>query len=117
MASNPVITYVAGLAPPLREVAERLVEILDAGLDGRDGVMWHGHPVWMDGKTPVAGFKAYGAYVTLMLWQGQRIEDPTGRLTASGSAQMTSTKIATGEDLGEESITRWLQALDDLPAA
>lgn len=55
MASTPVTTYVAGLAPPLREVAERLVEVLDAGLEGRDGVMWHGHPVWMDGKTPVAG--------------------------------------------------------------
>lgn len=117
MASTPVTTYVVGLASPLREVAERLVEILDAGLPGRDGVMWHGHPVWMDGKTPVAGFKAYGSYVTLLLWQGQRIDDPTGRLAASGSAQMASTKIATVEDLEEESITRWLEALDDLPPA
>ena len=117
MASTPVTTYVAGLAPPLREVAERLVEVLDAGLEGRDGVMWHGHPVWMDGKTPVAGFKAYGAYVTLMLWQGQRIDDATGRLTASGSAQMASTKIATVDDIEESSISSWLRAVDDLPAA
>lgn len=117
MASIPVSTYVAGLAEPLREVGGRLVEILDSGLVGREGVMWHGHPVWMDGKTPVAGFKAYSSYVTLMLWQGQRIEDPTGRLAAAGSAQMASTKIATVADLEADTVLSWLHAVDALPAA
>lgn len=117
MASTPVATYVAGLAEPLREVAERLVEIFDESLPGRDGAMWHGHPVWMDGKTPVAGFKAYTSYVTLLLWQGQRIDDPTGRLSASGSAQMASTKIATVADLEADSVAGWLRAVDSLPAA
>ena len=86
MASTPVTTYVSGLAEPLRDVATRLVELLDAGLDGRDGVMWHGHPVWMDGKTPVAGFKAFPKYVTVLLWQGQRIDDPTGGTSEPSAA-------------------------------
>ena len=117
MASTPVSTYVAGLAEPLSQVGERLVEILDEGLPGCEGRMWHGHPVWMDGTTPVAGFKAYSSYVTLMLWQGQRIDDPTGQLAPAGSAQMASTKIATVDDVEPDTVLGWLRAVGALPAA
>lgn len=100
--------YVHELDPTLSEVATVLADSLTAGLPGAEGVVWHGHPVWMDGKTPVAGFKAAATWVTLLLWQGRRIDDPSGRLAATGSAQMASARFASVDDVDPAQLRGWL---------
>ncbi|MET0989355.1 MAG: hypothetical protein ABWY54_01780, partial [Glaciihabitans sp.] len=60
--------YIAELAEPLAAVAVTLRDHIDSSLSETEGRIWHGHPVWMIGSKPVAGFKAYPRYVTFMLW-------------------------------------------------
>ncbi|WP_026556329.1 DUF1801 domain-containing protein [Arthrobacter sp. 35W] len=108
---NDVQTYAASLDGPLKAVAERLEALLDAGLPAAEGKLWHGHPVWMEDKEPIAGFKAFPRYVTLMVWQGQTLQDPSGALTPSGSAQMATVKLSSTADLDEDAVTAWLAQL------
>ncbi|WP_219825644.1 hypothetical protein [Nonomuraea typhae] len=65
--------YTAKLDQPLREIAEKLGDLIGAAMP-QPGALYHGHPVWSlgpaPGKTPVAFFKAYSKYVTFGLWRG-----------------------------------------------
>jgi hypothetical protein len=108
MTPSAIASYNVTVQPPLRPIVERLTELLDAGLPGAEGTVWHGHPVWKAGAAPVAGFKAFTAWVTLLLWQGQRIDDPSGTLTPSGAGQMASIKIASLAEIDEAAINAWL---------
>ncbi|MET1044767.1 MAG: DUF1801 domain-containing protein [Microbacteriaceae bacterium] len=101
--------YVSHLAVPQRVVAERLQELIDEALPEAAVRIWHGHPVWMAIDTPVAGFKAYPRYVTLLLWGGKRMSDPSGRLEASvGSTDLASVKIASIEEIDDDLFREWL---------
>ena len=51
--------YIEALPEPHRGTAARARDVIDGELG--DGVIWHGHPVWMVGSTPVALLKAYTA--------------------------------------------------------
>jgi hypothetical protein len=92
-------------------VADALRGILDGELPDAEGTIWHGHPVWRSAAGPVAGYKAYTSYVTLMLWRGARIEDPTGSLRPSGPAGMASVKFSSLADLDESAVRDWLRQL------
>ena len=104
-ATATIDDYIAGLEEPLASVARTLRDHLDANLAGTEGHIWHGHPVWMTGKNPVAGFKAYPKYVTLMLWRGQDITDD---LAPAGSDRMATLKIANAAELHGPTLRQWL---------
>jgi hypothetical protein len=62
--------------------------------------MWHGHPVWgTPGKQPICLLKANRSYITVGLWRGQDITDPSRRLKAGARrmapVKLTSTKTST----------------------
>ena len=99
-------TYISELEPPLRDIATRLRSLLDAGLGFEGATIWHGHPVWMAAKTPLAGFKAHTRHVTLMIWHGHGIDDPSGRLTTN--AHMGTLELAVPADLDADAIAGWL---------
>ena len=101
--------YIAGLDAPNNIIAAALRAHLDTGLPDAAGQLWHGHPVWMIDKTPIAGFKAFPKYVTFMLWRGQSINDDTGTLAPSGSGDMATLKIADLDHLDREAIDDWLR--------
>ncbi len=109
--------YLDALPDDLANIGKTLREQLDAALPRSDGQMWHGHPVWLSAKTPVAGFKAYPAYVTLLLWRGQEIVDPSGRLEAAGSGTMSSVKLHSDSDLDLPLQADWLRQVRELGAA
>jgi hypothetical protein len=98
--------YVAALPAPLGDVAARARATIDAELG--DGRMWHGHPVWMVGTTPVALLKAYSSYVTLGLFQGQLISDESGRLEPA-ARQMASLRLRSLADIDEPLFRGWLR--------
>jgi hypothetical protein len=104
--TDPVTDYVTALQPPLREVAERLVALVDAELPGAERVLWYGHPVWRLGGEPAVLVKAYSKHVTLGFWRGQRI-DSGGALTPGGGGEMASVKV-TGE-IDREAAAGWLR--------
>lgn len=112
MPKTTVDDYVTSQPDNLRPVAERLRAVLDTGLTSAEGRMWHGHPVWLIGNTPVAGFKAYTSYVTFMLWNGQRVDDPTGRLRP-GSRNLATVKVADPSEVDETAFAAWLKQAED----
>jgi len=82
-----------------------------AGLPDAEGRMWHGHPVWMRGNDPVAGFKAFPRWVTLLLWHGADVTESTDALTASADGTRWSRKITGPDDVDELTLDGWLKQL------
>lgn len=110
--------YIASLSETLEPIGSQLAEILDNGLPGAEGVIWHGHPVWMVDGSPIAAFKAHSTHVTFMIWSGQLLTDRSGRLEPAGSATMANLKIRSAEDIDEPLFTNWLHQayrLDEQP--
>lgn len=103
--------YIAGLPADQADIAEALRARLDAGLPGAEGRVWHGHPVWMRGDDPVAGFKAFPRWVTLLLWHGAEVTRSTDALTASADGARWSLKIAAPSDLDGAAVDGWLGQL------
>lgn len=104
--------YIESLPETLEPIGKKLADIMDSGLPGATGVIWHGHPVWMLGKTPVAAFKAHASHVTFMIWRGQELTDRSERLEAAGSSTMANLKVRSADDIDEQVFVNWLnQAL------
>jgi hypothetical protein len=101
--------YISALATPQRVVAERLQDLLDEQLPDAAAQLWHAQPAWMAGNVPIAGFKDYPNYVTLMLWGGKRRSDPSGRLVASaGTTDLASVKFAHVDEVDDDLVRDWL---------
>jgi len=103
--------YVATLPADQAAVATALRARLDAGLPGAEGRMWHGHPVWLRGNDPVAGFKAFPRWVTLLLWHGTSVTESTEALTASPDGTRWSLKITGPDDVDGAAVDGWLKQL------
>lgn len=100
--------YIAALEEPLASIAKSLRSSLDKGLPELTAAVWHGHPVWMRDRTPIAGFKAYPRYVTVMLWRGGEIVDPTGQLMPAGTGQMTAIRYRSVGEIDHTQVVSWL---------
>ncbi|MDJ0337349.1 DUF1801 domain-containing protein [Cryobacterium sp. PH31-O1] len=109
--------YVAAPAEPLASVVTLLREKFDLALPQTSTELWHGHPVWLDDDLPVAGFKAYPTFVTVLFWRGQAITDDSGKLNASGSAEMSEYKLKSVDDFDSELFDGWLHQVSELEAA
>ncbi|SCG61193.1 DUF1801 domain-containing protein [Micromonospora coxensis] len=107
-----VTDYLDGLDEPLREIGARLRPVIEDALPGATGAMWHGHPVWgrgdRPGRDPVCLVKAYPSYLTFGLWQGQEVDDPSGRLTP-GARSMASVKLRTPDEVDPVLFGDWLR--------
>ncbi|MGI8404305.1 MAG: DUF1801 domain-containing protein [Thermomicrobiales bacterium] len=98
--------YIESLAESLREIATQLRPLMDKEFPKATGKVWHGHPMWMVGKHPVAGFKAYTSYVTYMIWRGQEHSE------AAVPRDMASHKLASVADIEEVQAADWLREED-----
>lgn len=116
-AVTTIAAYVEKATGPLADVVTALRAKLDIGLPETSTELWHGHPVWMDDGVPVAGFKAYPTFVTVLFWRGQAIADDSGKLNASGSAEMAEFKLRGMDDLDEALFDGWIQQVRELDAA
>jgi len=104
--------YIESLSETLEPIGRQLADILDNGLSGAYSVIWHGHPVWMLGQSPLAAFKAHSSHVTFMIWKGQELTDRSERLEAAGSSTMANLKLRSVDDIDEPLFVNWLhQAL------
>ncbi len=98
--------FIAQLESPQRDIAERLRGLIDAAMLRATGHVWHGHPVWLEQKTPVAGFKPYPKYVTFMIWNAAPIDDKSGVLVAG--PRMWTVKYAAVDEIEDAVVTDWL---------
>lgn len=98
--------YLETLSAPLREIGTQLRALMDAEFPGAEGKVWHGHPVWMSGKNPVAGFKAYTSYVTYMIWRGQEHSE------SLVPRDMASAKLHSVADIDALPAADWLREAD-----
>lgn len=99
--------YVAALDEPFRGIATTLQATIDAALPGHASRIYHSHPVWLADGRPVAGFKAYPRYVTLMIWNAAPITDDSGQLQPG--ARMSTVKLAEPGQVDAERIADWLR--------
>ena len=113
MVLATVDQYLDSIPEALRPVGAQMRPLIDAGLPKAQGVIWHGQPVWMIGKTPVALLKAYPKYVTFGLFRGQAVNDPSGRLEAN-SREMASVKLKAEEDIDAPLFEDWLRQVQAL---
>lgn len=114
MAETTIDGYIAGLNEQLAAVAVTLRDHINSSLTSTGGRMWHGHPVWMIGSKPVAGFKAYPNYVTFMLWRGQDIDDDTRSLQPTGKGSMATIKVAHAAEVHGPALRHWLERASEL---
>ena len=106
--------YVESMSETLSPIGDKLTRILDGSLREADGFIWHGHPVWMIGDSPVAAFKAHTAHVTFMIWKGQLLTDRSGLLKPAGSSDMANLKITSENEIDENVYANWLHQAQDL---
>ncbi|WP_166788236.1 DUF1801 domain-containing protein [Cryobacterium glaciale] len=109
--------YVAAPTEPLASIVTLLRDTFDLALPETSTELWHGHPVWLEEDLPVAGFKAYPTFVTVLFWRGQAITDDSGKLNASGSAEMSELKLRSVDDFDSALFDGWLQQVRELEGA
>jgi hypothetical protein len=88
MPAKTIDAYIASLASPHTEIARQLQELLDARFGADNGTIWYGHPVWKNGRQPLAGFKAYNGHVTFLAWTEQGVESE--KLRQTGDVDVTT---------------------------
>lgn len=108
---STVDEYLASLPAEQAGIAATLREHLTAGLPGTQEQMWHGHPVWMAGKDPIAGFKAFPGWITLLFWHPTEISDPTGLTPSGGTGALLTLKLTAAEGLDVAQLDRWVSQL------
>lgn len=105
-----VSEYNAAIDGDLQEVAEQLTDLIETNLVGLEGKLWQAQPVWMDGKTPVIGFKAFPRWVTLMIWNrdgAPAVEDATG--TLESGPRMSTRKFSREEEIDGALVAGWIR--------
>ncbi|WP_166783997.1 hypothetical protein [Cryobacterium suzukii] len=55
--------------------------------------------------------------MTVLFWRGQAITDDSGKLNASGSAEMSELKLRTVDDFNGDLFDGWLRQVRELEAA
>ena len=88
---------------------QRLMELIDGRAAGLEGKLWQAQPVWMHGKTPVVGFKAFPRWVTLMIWNrdgGPAVEDASGSLEVG--PRMATRKFSSVAEIDDELVSGWV---------
>jgi len=104
--------YNAAIDGDMQEVAERLTDLIETNVVGLEGRLWQAQPVWMDGKTPVVGFKAFPRWVTLMIWNrtsdgAPAVEDGSG--TLEFGSRMATRKFSSPDEIDEALVAAWVQ--------
>ena len=114
MAKHATIDeYIAAIPEPLREVAARAREVVDAELaDATSAIKW-AHPTWSIGKAPVCYLKTASRHVTFGFWRGASIEDSSGRLETSGEV-MAHAKLREPGDVDRALFADWLRQAREL---
>jgi hypothetical protein len=115
MSSTAVADYVDSLNAPMREVAGRLVALVDAELPGAERLIWYGHPVWKVAGEPAVLVKACSRHVMLGFWRGRAIDSDGGLIAGGGPGGMASVKVSGDVPAGAGAWLRQVPALH--PAA
>jgi hypothetical protein len=109
MAASTPDEYFSSLPRPLAGVGVMLRALIESELPDATTRMYHAIPVWSVGAEPTVGVKANAKDIALLFFRGQRIVDPTGRLTPNGSFEMASTKLVSADDVDETVIRDWVR--------
>ena len=108
--SLDVESYLASLAGPTREVVDALVDVIEAALPHARSLVWDGHPVWSldaPGTAPVCMVTATPAGVTLGLFRGHEVDDPSGRLVAPAGT-IAHVTFRTADSVDPAVVADWL---------
>ena len=117
MAKHATIDeYIAAIPEPLREVAERAREVVDAELEGATSTIRWSHPTWSIGKAPVCYLRTASRHLTFGFWRGASIDDRSGCLETSGEV-MAHAKLREPGDVDRALFADWLRQARELELA
>lgn len=108
MAKHATIDeYIAAIPEPLRGVATRARQVIDANLDDADSAIILGHPAWSIAKSPVCYLRAAPQHIVAGINQSQTSLDyPLGRL--EGPRLPYAHELRREEDVDAELWATWL---------
>lgn len=104
-----VAEYLSAQPQPVCDIGHVVAGIVDEELPDAVASLWHGHPTWRIGKAPVAAVRAYTRHVTLALWRGATVEDPSGRLAGADGSAPATVKLRNLDDVDPELFASWLR--------
>jgi hypothetical protein len=105
--------YLSAQPQPVCDIGHALAVLVGEALPEARPSLWHGHPTWKLGKAPAVLVKAYTRHVTLALWRGSQVTDPSGRLVPSGAQQMAAVKLRAVDEVDPELFADWLRQARD----
>ena len=91
-----------------QSICEQLASIINEGLPGAEGKIWHGHPVWFLDGNPIVGYSKQKKGLRLMFWSGADFEEPDLNIRGA-KFKDASIFYQTKTDINTKSLKRWLQ--------
>lgn len=91
-----------------QEICGVLAKTIDRELNGSEGKIWHGHPVWFLEDNPIVGYSKQKAGWRLMFWSGAGFGEE--QLNLTGDKFKDASVIYTAvEQINLDDLKRWLQ--------
>lgn len=107
MTDRTIAAYHAALDEADRAICDVLREEIDAGLQGAESKLWHGHPVWFLDGNPIVGYGTLKSCVRLLFWSGQSFETPG--LVPEGSFKAAEARFTAAAGIDRDPLRRWLR--------
>ena len=104
---NPeIVSFNRSQDPASRKICEVLATEVQSGLEGAEGKIWHGHPVWFIDGNPIVGYNKLEDCVRLLFWSGQSFVG--GGLAPSGSFKAAEARFTSEAQIDVEALREWL---------
>jgi hypothetical protein len=93
-----VAAYDAAQSQAAGDTCRKLRAEIERTLPKAAAKVWHGHPVWFVGETPVVGYRARAkdGGVVLLFWNGQALDaalEPVGKFKAAQAVYADASDI------------------------
>jgi uncharacterized protein YdhG (YjbR/CyaY superfamily) len=92
----------------IKEVCNRLAQIIDENLPEAESKIWHRHPVWFLDGNPTVGYSIQKPGVRLMFWSGADFEE-NGLNVVGKKFKDASIFYQHISEIQQEDLVRWLE--------
>ncbi|MGY6741610.1 MAG: DUF1801 domain-containing protein [Cecembia sp.] len=91
----------------IKDVCNRLAQIIDGNLPEAESKIWHRHPVWFLDGNPTVGYSIQKPGVRLMFWSGADFEE-NGLNVVGKKFKDASIFFQHVSEIHQEDLVRWL---------
>ncbi len=113
MADQTISAYNEGVPAQVKEICEKLRDIIDTNLTFTESKIWHAHPVWFIEGNPIVGYSHQKSGVKLMFWSGADFDEPH-LVLGTGKFKDASANYQDVRDIDESDLKRWLKKAETI---